>query len=209
MRPMPTILRPTKPWPGLLLCIVASGFLVGCYRTQGSVREERRADKVENSSASEYADNQQLDTVTGPLPAMYWSIDRMVEFGRLAQSYLGSPYNSGTNYQIGVDCSRLVAELFRRFERVELPSVAREQARLGQPVTQAKLRIGDLVFFAIDGSVVSHVGVYVGDGRFLHASTSRGVVIDRLGDRYWRKHWWGARRIMITVSDRRAERGEK
>jgi len=81
-----------------------------------------------------------------------------------------------------------------RLNGLELPRSSGEQYRVGRPVPRAQLRPGDLVFFAISGSRISHVGIYVGDGRFIHAPRrGKPVAVSRLDDNYYRKRYVGAR----------------
>lgn len=118
---------------------------------------------------------------------------------RVVHSYLGVPYKWGGTTRDGMDCSALTRAVYREVYGVELPRTSRQMYRLGRPVSVAgQLRDGDLVFFRIDasGPGVSHVGIYVGDGRFAHASLSRGGVIDPLNSPYFDKRYAGARRVL-------------
>lgn len=97
----------------------------------------------------------------------------------------------------GLDCSGLVRYVFQQVTGVTLPRTSRELAKVGAPVKRADLRAGDLVFFDTLRTANSHVGIYLGDDRFIHAP-SRGseVEIAELGNSYWRKHFNGARRLV-------------
>ncbi len=92
----------------------------------------------------------------------------------------------------GVDCSGLVQILYKELFGISMPRTVARQVKLGQPVRQEGLRPGDLVFFLPPGK--RHVGIYMGQGRFLHASARRGVVISMLSENYWGKYYWTARR---------------
>jgi murein DD-endopeptidase / murein LD-carboxypeptidase len=118
---------------------------------------------------------------------------------RVVQGYLGVPYKWGGTTRNGMDCSALTRAVYREAYGVELPRTSGQMYRLGKEVASAgNLRAGDLVFFRIDtsGPGVSHVGIYVGDGRFAHASSSRGGVIDPLSSPYFDKRYAGARRVL-------------
>jgi cell wall-associated NlpC family hydrolase len=113
-----------------------------------------------------------------------------------AQRYLGSPYRNGGTTQSGIDCSGLSWAVYKSFG-VALPRTSSAQSRFGAPVDRTALRPGDLVFFRTNGSSVSHVGIYAGDGEFIHASTThRRVKFDRLDNKYFRRRYVTARRVL-------------
>lgn len=120
----------------------------------------------------------------------------LIELGRVIQWYLGRPYKPATRYDRGLDCSRFTMEVFRKFNGTELPRSSEEQFRTGQSVNRDRLQFGDLVFFKIDRRQISHVGIFIDFGEFIHASESTGIMISRLDDEYWRRRYAGARRIL-------------
>jgi hypothetical protein len=122
--------------------------------------------------------------------------DQYIRLGMIIQSYLGRPYGAGRNLTDPIDCSLFTQEVFSRFDRTELPRMSADQFRTGDPVASRRLQYGDLVFFRTDGSRVSHVGIYIGDNEFIHASTSRGVIISNMNEKYWAKRYAGARRVL-------------
>ncbi|HSP58995.1 MAG TPA: NlpC/P60 family protein, partial [Halomonas sp.] len=97
-----------------------------------------------------------------------------------------------------VDCSALVQNIFSESFHYDLPRTTGEQVELGEVVERSQLQAGDLVFFQPPGSY-RHVGIYLGEGLFLHASTSRGVMISELDNQYWQQHYWQARRTLEPV----------
>jgi len=114
-----------------------------------------------------------------------------------ALALLGTPYRwGGTSPEAGFDCSGLVGYVFRTALGIELPRVSRDMARDGEKVERAALAPGDLVFFSRRGKRVDHVGIYVGDGRFLHAPrTGRDVTVSELDTGYWSHKFLQARRV--------------
>ncbi|MCE7032598.1 C40 family peptidase [Lysobacter sp. GX 14042] len=114
-----------------------------------------------------------------------------------ALTLLGTPYRwGGTNPESGFDCSGLVSYVFRNAVGLELPRVTRDQARQGELVAdKSELEEGDLVVFGKRGRV-DHVGIYVGEGRFVHApSTGKDVMVSSLETGYWSGKYMEGRRL--------------
>lgn len=109
----------------------------------------------------------------------------------------GTPYRLGGTSSSGVDCSALVQNIYADQFNINLPRTTRHQVNEGAAVARGSLEPGDLVFFRPPGS--RHVGIYVGDERFLHASSSRGVMISSLNNVYWKRYYWKSRRPMEAV----------
>lgn len=113
---------------------------------------------------------------------------------RTALTYRGVPYRFGGRGRGGIDCSGFTGRVFAE-TGTSLPRTAAAQFSRGTAVPREQLKQGDLVFFKNTyRSGVSHVGIYVGDGKFVHASSSRGVRVDSLGSSYFARRWAGARR---------------
>lgn len=110
------------------------------------------------------------------------------------RSWHGTPYQFGGSSRNGVDCSGFVQETYRSVFNLNLPRNTADQARSGRRVGRNRLRSGDLVFFKT-GWFDYHVGVYVGNGRFIHASESRGVIQSSMSSDYWSRRFWKARRL--------------
>jgi cell wall-associated NlpC family hydrolase len=112
------------------------------------------------------------------------------------ESYLGVPYRWGGTTREGMDCSGFVGTIYRDALDLKLPRSAKMMYRQGKYVQKEKLEFGDLVFFKnIESSGVSHVGIYVGNNEFAHASTTKGVTISNLNETYYRQRYVGARRV--------------
>ena len=109
-------------------------------------------------------------------------------------TWQGTPYRLGGSSHQGLDCSAFVKNTYREVYRLELPRATRQQAKMGVRVRKANLQRGDLVFFKT-GWRLRHVGIYTENGKFIHASTRRGVIESSLNEGYWDKHYWKARRI--------------
>ena len=99
-------------------------------------------------------------------------------------SWMGTPYVYGGNSKNGVDCSAFTQAVFRSIG-IEIPRRASRQSIAADDVSLPNLKYGDLVFFNTSGSGISHCGIYLGNGEFVHASSSRGVVRDMLNHPYY------------------------
>ncbi len=117
-----------------------------------------------------------------------------------AVSYEGASYvRGGTNPDKGFDCSGFVRYVFDRTEGIELPHSAKALSQIGSRIKMAEILPGDLVFFRTLRNRISHVGIYLGNGEFIHASSTQSgsVMISNLKDRYWVRHFSLARRLEV------------
>jgi len=118
-----------------------------------------------------------------------------------AESYLGTPYRYGGSTRNGIDCSAFVLSVFGAAAGMDLPRVAAQQSNEGDSVERTELQKGDLVFFSHRGSRISHVGIVEdvtpeGEVKFIHAATSKGVMVSSLDDSYWGPKFRFAKRIV-------------
>ena len=114
-----------------------------------------------------------------------------------AMQLIGVKYRfGGTNPETGLDCSGYVQYVYNSSVCVNLPRTASEQARIGERIATSEVRPGDMVFFNTRGFNNSHVGIYVGNGMFVHAPNSRSRVrFDSLESGYWKTKFTGVRRV--------------
>lgn len=112
-----------------------------------------------------------------------------------ALRYQGVPYVFGGTSPNGFDCSGFVRYVFAG-NGFQLPRMADEQYGLGLPISYGRLQPGDLVFFSTYAAGVSHVGIYLGDSKFISATSSQGVAIARVDNSYWGPRYLGARRLL-------------
>jgi murein DD-endopeptidase / murein LD-carboxypeptidase len=114
---------------------------------------------------------------------------------------LGTPYVYGGNGADGLDCSGFTMRVYGRSADRRLARSAEEQFYEGDAVEREDLRFGDLVFFTTSGRRASHVGIYIEDDLFAHASTTSGVTISSLESSYYAQRYVGARRIITEGHD--------
>ncbi len=110
--------------------------------------------------------------------------------------YMGVPYLLGGEDVKGMDCSGYTMVVYKNSMKVPLPRTSSDQFREGAPVRKDDLQFGDLVFFNTTGEPASHVGIYIGDDLFAHASVSLGVTVSSLQSTYFIKRYEGAKRII-------------
>ncbi len=115
---------------------------------------------------------------------------------REISKFMGVPYVYGGAGKDGMDCSGYTMTVYKNAIGKQLPRSSAEQSKLGKPVELSDLKFGDLVFFNTTGESASHVGIYLGDDLFAHASVSFGVTISSLQSSYYAKRFETARRII-------------
>lgn len=123
--------------------------------------------------------------------------DRARSVIEYAQTWLGTPYRYGGESRKGVDCSALVMSVYRDALGVKIPRTTVQQRKFTADVRRGDLRPGDLIFFSSDKNRngISHVGMFIGNDRFIHASSSRGVVVSKLSERYFVNHYHSSGRV--------------
>ena len=109
------------------------------------------------------------------------------------QQWRGTQYRRGGLSKNGIDCSGFTHLTYRDLFGVSLPRTAASQSKVGREVNKNYLQPGDLVLFKTGKS--GHVGIYIRDGRFVHASTSKGVTLSSLYSQYWSQHYWKGKRV--------------
>lgn len=115
-----------------------------------------------------------------------------------AANWIGTPYRYGGNTRKGIDCSGFTSQIYKTVYRKTLSRSSEQQRKNDcQRIPKRKLHEGDLVFFATGKPrrKATHVGIYLKDGQFIHASTRNGVTVDHLNAPYYRQHWLSAGRV--------------
>jgi hypothetical protein len=170
----------------------ASGAVDALVSTVLGKERERLTRTEAGKTADEMALLRELSDPENIMPSREMLVN---EIGKTAAQYVGTPYRFGGEGRDGIDCSSFVQQVFRE-QRIELPRTAREQIKMGTEVAQGDLKKGDLIFFHTYASFPSHVGIYLGDGKMIHASSAKGeVTVSDINTNYYRSHFIGAKRI--------------
>ena len=128
-----------------------------------------------------------------PAPAGKFENQKMMD---LILAWMGTPYEYGGETRSGTDCSGFTMQMFKQSAGLSLPRTTEEQVKRGTPVDREQLKFGDLLFFNTTGQNPSHVGIYIGDDMFAHASVSFGVTLSSMYSSYYKKRYTEARRII-------------
>jgi hypothetical protein len=173
------------------------------FRFASKVRKEETSEddkKVDQQSAK------QRLLARGPLLGTYNNLTpkgmNRDNFLLSLVSFLGTPYLYGGTTKEGMDCSGFTSAVYRSALKEHLPRSTRDQYDIGSEVNANDLEFGDLVFFNTTGTSPSHVGIYIEDDLFAHASISYGVTLSSLESTYYKNRFIGARRIVHSPSPR-------
>lgn len=115
--------------------------------------------------------------------------------------WIGTPYRLGGVSKNGIDCSGFAFELYNKVFKTLIGSNSRNIYSMVNPVNKDQLKEGDLVFFKIGSRSITHMGVYMGNNKFAHASSSKGVMISDLDESYWRKYYYNGGRLLAAFRD--------
>lgn len=113
--------------------------------------------------------------------------------------WLGTRYRFGGETKRGIDCSAFTGIIYENVYKRTLPRDSRSMYKMTSPISKEEMREGDLLFFRIRRGQVSHVGVYLGDHKFVHASTSSGVIISDLREDYYKRYFYKAGRLKSST----------
>ncbi len=147
--------------------------------------------KVDLTTEADYLRNPPREVVDDTPPGV--SRDKML---LSIISFLKVPYRYGGTTRSGIDCSAFTSLIIARAANVSLPRSADQQYRVGTKIVKQDLRFGDLVFFRTRGRRVSHVGIFLENDIFAHASVSDGVTFSSLESKYYKNRYAGARRVL-------------
>ncbi len=158
-----------------------------------STSEERKSHRTTREIEPEEEDVvKETDTIGAEHALLFAEIEK----------WIGTPYGYGRHeLQKGTDCSGFTMEIFQAVYGIRLNRSSADQVANTVKIKKADLRIGDLVFFNIRGNRISHVGIYIGNNKFVHASVRRGVIISDLDEEYYRQRYARSGRVIRDEQD--------
>ncbi|TND00894.1 MAG: lipoprotein Spr [Bacteroidetes bacterium] len=177
--------------------ILFPGFLVLVLLSASSCRNHRAATSTNNNTNTSATNqkNKALQQKYATLLAVESSDISNIPLYAFIDEWYGVPYKYGGKTKSGVDCSGLASNLYTQVFSKNISGSAANLYSLCKPLGQDELKEGDLVFFKIDGNRISHVGIYLQNGRFVHATTKRGVMINELKEEYYKKYYFKGGRL--------------
>ncbi|KAA3615536.1 MAG: NlpC/P60 family protein [Calditrichaeota bacterium] len=192
------------------ITILAGTFILqSCLQPKPSYTNHERKLSRDSHSMVKYKDGDQgvvgaSGQSVGEIEGDQYALSSSMVARNLAtelRPFLNTPYKYGGESPQGADCSGLVKKVFENGFDISLPHKASYQYALGRSIAANRLIAGDLVFFYEKRNRnIGHVGIYLGQRRFIHSMSKRGVVISNLHEGYWKKYYAGARRIFGTVN---------
>jgi lipoprotein Spr len=154
----------------------------------------KKAGGVYSNAHSRKDKKEHIEQYAIKLNASTREIKKHLDWIYFAEEWQGVPYRYGGVNKEGVDCSALVQQAYRKIYEIKTPRDAKSQFKCCTRIPRRKLKWGDLLFFAIESKEISHVGIYLYHGWFLHASSSKGVRISHLDEKYYTKYYYAAGR---------------
>ena len=154
---------------------------IGSYKEVQTTSNETQKEEVKTESNENKQSNENS------------KIDKIVN---LAKAQIGKPYRWGATGPSSFDCSGFTAYIYKNGAGVSLPRTSVSQSKTGTKVSRSNLKTGDLVFFNTSGKGVSHVGMYIGDSKFIHSSSSKGIRIDSLNSTYYKSRFISGSRVI-------------
>jgi lipoprotein Spr len=125
-----------------------------------------------------------------------------VKLYQFVYDWLGTPYVLGGKSDRGIDCSGFAYQLYDKVFNTVIGNNSRNIFSMVNPINKEELKEGDLVFFKINSRAISHIGVYLGNNKFAHASSSRGVMISNLNEPYWKRYYYKGGRLLESLRDK-------
>ena len=176
-----------------LIGVSALGIISGCVSVDG--QKTAHADTFRAASF-----NSSALVSSRPSPVRLGRTEIAALIRSQYKVWRGTRYRMGGNGRGGFDCSGFSQYVFAQLFNVRLPRTTSGQVVMGRKIKQSQLQPGDLIFFR-PRSYPRHVGVYLGNGEFVHASSSKGITLSHMGSEYWRDAYWTSRRVIVPSTD--------
>ncbi len=154
--------------------------------SQTKKHKHKQKYKVQNLSYEEYFSANHLQPDSAISPYLYSQV----------YNWVGTHYRYSGNTKKGIDCSGFVSEIYKKTYCIDLPGSSREMWPTVDPIEKCDLKEGDILFFKIKKGKISHVGVYLRNNKFAHASVKTGVIISDLDEAYYKKYFYKGGRIV-------------
>ncbi|CAL1329098.1 bifunctional murein DD-endopeptidase/murein LD-carboxypeptidase [Candidatus Providencia siddallii] len=182
----------------IIILIIIALTLISC----SNLKDLKKLKNTENFSKNYINNNIYNNSITQISQDDFEQLIQLIN----AKSKIMKQYNNWKNviYKLGgttkkgIDCSSFVQQTFFEQFGIQLPRTTSEQEFSGKSVKRKSLKIGDIVLFKINNTL-KHVGIYIGDEKFIHASTSNGVIISKITNSYWNKKYYTGRRIINNI----------
>jgi murein DD-endopeptidase / murein LD-carboxypeptidase len=176
-------------------------FIVGFLLILVSVSSQAQTTKKSSEKSTSDPDNLAKDYFS-QIMGIAASATSNVKLYQFVYDWLGTPYRLGGDTEKGIDCSGFAYQLYDKVFNTVIGNNSRNIFSMVNPVNKEELKEGDLVFFKINSKSISHVGVYLGDDKFAHASSSRGVMISNLNEAYWKRYYYKGGRLIESLREK-------
>src|SRR5580698_5119348 len=180
-----------------IILVIALFFSVLAVQAQTTTAPAQPADKPQDDQESLAKDY--LSQIMG----VALSATSNMKLFHFVYDWIGTPYHFGGSSRRGIDCSAFTKELYSEVFNLDIKRNSRDIFSMVSPVAKDELKEGDLVFFKIHSRRISHIGIYLGNNRFAHASL-RGVAISSLDDAYYRRYFYRGGRMLSSFKDKLA-----
>lgn len=163
-------------------------------QAQTAIKDQKATDKIEDPDnlATEY-----LSQIMG----VALSATSNLKLYQFVYDWIGTPYRLGGGTKKGIDCSGFAFELYNKVFSTLIGNNSRNIFSMVNPISKDELKEGDLVFFKIGSRSITHMGVYMGNNKFAHASSSKGVMISDLDEAYWSRYYYKGGRLLASFRD--------
>ena len=167
----------------LILCILIFGY--GCRHKKDAIKTVNKSKAPVATGSAAFKEKMGITNKEMKENKLYSFIGE----------WYGTPYKYGGCEKSGVDCSCFTINLFEKVYGIKMPRTAGEIYKECEKINLEKAKEGDLIFFKINSNSITHVGVYLRDKKFVHASTSKGVLVNSLTETYYQKYFYSAGKL--------------